>query len=440
MRLLELLAMLGAVQGVLLLFLVVARFRHRRNIPFALLLLIFSIRLGTIPSWHPEALLSGRWLLALVGPLPLLLGPLVWWYVRELSRGVDAMPRFLPLHGTPWLLETVTLSLFLYSLDAGQYLSLVERIFSENPPWWMTARHLGKVVIGGAYAVASARITFGRESRARREAGEQVFWVRVVVVAPLLSMIAFGIAAVLPEASAAAEGAGPTEGSGFSSLLVPGAVMMATIYAFSMLVLVAPGVLEGPCGPDPPVLKGGAGKSGAGKSSAGAGAEDGDPGAGCADDADTGEDADAGDGGSGPGEARLGATQPVSRDDLSGDDLELAEEVRRALEAGAFRESDLTLVELANRLDVHPNYLSAVINRAFGENFCRVLNCYRLEFFLDRAEQDLPPGRTILELAFESGFPSKSTFNRFFKARMGTSPSSYLAERERCSEWERPSR
>jgi AraC-like DNA-binding protein len=385
MRLLELLAMLGAVQGVLLLFLVVVRFRHRRNVPFALLLLTFSLRLGTTPSWNPDALLTGRWLLTLVGPLPLLFGPLVWWYVRELSRGGNAMPRFLPLHGVPWLLETAAVSLIVYSMDAGEYFLLLESVFAGNPPWWMTARHIGKVVIGGAYAVAAGRIAFGAESRARAAAGEQVFWVRVVVIAPLLSLLAFGVVAILPEISTARGGVPLAGGDGFSPLLIPEAIMMVTIYLFSMLVLVAPGLLTEPCGTPPSVPV-----------------------------------SDADDGGA----------YPASRNDLSAEDLELSAQVRRALEEGVFRESELTLVQLADRLEVRPNHLSAVVNRAFGENFCRLINRYRLDYFLDRVDRGLPPGVTILELALEAGFPSKSTFNRFFKARTGVAPSVYLEERQ----------
>lgn len=37
---------------------------------------------------------------------------------------------------------------------------------------------------------------------------------------------------------------------------------------------------------------------------------------------------------------------------------------------------------------------------------------------------------TILELAFDAGFPSKSTFNRVFKDRFSQSPSEYLSQHE----------
>jgi hypothetical protein len=77
-------AALGAVQGGLLLVLIGLRYRSRYNLPLVLLLFAFAVRLGTIPAWNPEGLLSAPWLLPVAGAAPLLFGPLIWWYVRAL--------------------------------------------------------------------------------------------------------------------------------------------------------------------------------------------------------------------------------------------------------------------------------------------------------------------------------------------------------------------
>ena len=58
MHLLELVAALGAVQGLLLFVLIGFRYRSRYNIPLAFLLFAFAVRLGTIPAWTPEGLLA----------------------------------------------------------------------------------------------------------------------------------------------------------------------------------------------------------------------------------------------------------------------------------------------------------------------------------------------------------------------------------------------
>jgi hypothetical protein len=86
-HLLELFTALGAAQGFLLLLLIILRYRHPKSTPLALLLLVFSLRLGTIPSWTPHTLIAHPWLFPATTPLPFLFGPLLWWSVRELASG-----------------------------------------------------------------------------------------------------------------------------------------------------------------------------------------------------------------------------------------------------------------------------------------------------------------------------------------------------------------
>lgn len=91
-----------------------------------------------------------------------------------------------------------------------------------------------------------------------------------------------------------------------------------------------------------------------------------------------------------------------------------------------FEESDLTLVELANLLSVHPNHLSQVINEKEGKNFYDYINSLRIEEF--KRLISLPENKqfTILSLAYECGFNSKSSFNRYFKKVTNLSPSEYI--------------
>lgn len=91
-----------------------------------------------------------------------------------------------------------------------------------------------------------------------------------------------------------------------------------------------------------------------------------------------------------------------------------------------FSDSELTLAALAKTLDVHPNHLSQVINSFEGKNFYDYINLYRVEEFKKLAP--LPDNRnyTLLSLAYECGFNSKTSFNRNFKKATGVSPTEYL--------------
>lgn len=91
-----------------------------------------------------------------------------------------------------------------------------------------------------------------------------------------------------------------------------------------------------------------------------------------------------------------------------------------------YTESEITLTELAARLNVHPNYLSQVINEKEQTNFYDYINTLRIEEFKKLAAQPDNKKYTLLSLAYECGFNSKSSFNRYFKKVAGTSPSEFM--------------
>lgn len=91
-----------------------------------------------------------------------------------------------------------------------------------------------------------------------------------------------------------------------------------------------------------------------------------------------------------------------------------------------YKNPDLTLTELSQKLNIHPNILSQVINSAEGKNFYDYINLQRIEEF--KKQILLPENKkfTLLSVAFECGFNSKTAFNRNFKKATGISPSEYL--------------
>ena len=91
-----------------------------------------------------------------------------------------------------------------------------------------------------------------------------------------------------------------------------------------------------------------------------------------------------------------------------------------------FTNSELTLVELAQNLDVFPNKLSQVINTYEGKNFHDYINSKRVELFLKLVENPENRKYTILSLAFDCGFNSKSSFNKHFKKITNQTPSVYI--------------
>ncbi len=99
--------------------------------------------------------------------------------------------------------------------------------------------------------------------------------------------------------------------------------------------------------------------------------------------------------------------------------------VNDRLDSGAFHNPDLVLRDLASELHIHPNRLSFAVNKCCGISFRTLLNRRRLEFFMSMIGSGKNE-RSILDIAFDAGFPSKSTFNRFFKEETGMTPTAYL--------------
>lgn len=91
-----------------------------------------------------------------------------------------------------------------------------------------------------------------------------------------------------------------------------------------------------------------------------------------------------------------------------------------------FKKSDLSISELSSKLDVHPNYLSQIINQKEGKNFYDFVNMYRIEEFKRLITIPKNQQLTLLSLAYDCGFNSKSSFNRYFKKATGQTPSEYF--------------
>jgi AraC-like DNA-binding protein len=93
-----------------------------------------------------------------------------------------------------------------------------------------------------------------------------------------------------------------------------------------------------------------------------------------------------------------------------------------------FLEPHLNLKMLSKKMRTNPSILSAAINQNFGKNFNDFINEYRVNEFLSISKNPEFAHYTLLALALESGFNSKSTFNRAFKKITGQTPKQINSE------------
>lgn len=90
-----------------------------------------------------------------------------------------------------------------------------------------------------------------------------------------------------------------------------------------------------------------------------------------------------------------------------------------------YLEGELTAQQLAQQLDISPNHLSQVINQREGKNFFDFINQYRVDEVKRKMANDRYRSFTLLAIALESGFNSKTSFNTVFKKLTGLTPSQY---------------
>lgn len=100
--------------------------------------------------------------------------------------------------------------------------------------------------------------------------------------------------------------------------------------------------------------------------------------------------------------------------------------LNRALqEEKLFLKEDLSLADLADYVGTTDKKLSALLNQLLNQNFFELINDYRVEEVKQKIQSPEFAHYTLLAIAYESGFKSKTSFNRIFKKKTGLSPSGY---------------
>lgn len=114
----------------------------------------------------------------------------------------------------------------------------------------------------------------------------------------------------------------------------------------------------------------------------------------------------------------------------SGLTKEQAEEYKKTIlsfmnDKKPYLENKLSLKQLASDLNISTNHLSQVINQQLKLSFFDFVNQYRVEEIKLKLSDDKYKHLTILALAYDCGFNSKSSFNSTFKKITGKTPSEF---------------
>ncbi len=98
-----------------------------------------------------------------------------------------------------------------------------------------------------------------------------------------------------------------------------------------------------------------------------------------------------------------------------------------------YKDPELTLSGLSKKVNSNPSVVSRVINQGYQMNFNDFINKYRVEAVVGMLQKGIYKNQTLLSIAFDCGFNSKSTFNRAFKKSISCSPKEYIIQLEKES-------
>ncbi|TDO72822.1 AraC-like DNA-binding protein [Flavobacterium chryseum] len=90
-----------------------------------------------------------------------------------------------------------------------------------------------------------------------------------------------------------------------------------------------------------------------------------------------------------------------------------------------FLDPSLTIQELANQIDIPVRELSVLINHKMDQHFFDFVNEYRIQKAMNILKDQSKSQLTVLEILYEVGFNSKSSFNTSFKKYTNLTPTAY---------------
>jgi AraC-like DNA-binding protein len=112
---------------------------------------------------------------------------------------------------------------------------------------------------------------------------------------------------------------------------------------------------------------------------------------------------------------------------------EIAKQIEKLMSSQQlFLNDKLTLTELAKALEMKSHTISQVINQQMKTNFYKLVNGYRVQHAADLLEND-QINWSIERIALESGFSNRVTFNKAFKEQMRCTASAYKKQHNRVS-------
>ena len=394
-------AALGAVQGLLLTAALVAHpGRRAANRILAALMASFTVYLAWTVLDSAELVTAYPHLFGVAYPMPWVFGPLVYLYALTASDADRGMRPRDWLHLAPPVL-VVLVSLPIYLMSGPEKVALFARIVAGDVPTLLRVIDPTKFLSGIAYSIATVRLL--HEHRRRVEDSYSttehvtlrwLLWLTGASVAIWILAVGLAVADRLPLGE-------PSDRGNLVAVAIA-----VVVYAIGYTGLRQPEihrydrptveeVLADTVEREVPVQRE-------------------VPAERAAEPLETAESAEARE--ARYERSRLGGAEAA---ELKARLLSLMDRER------PHRDAELTLADLAARLETTPHKLSQVLNGELAQSFYEFVNGYRVAEVRQRLADDRSGQANVLAIAMDAGFASKSTFNQAFKRLTGHTPSTY---------------
>lgn len=368
----ELAAVVGSMQGVLLTGVLLAQRNNRTaNRLLAGLMIAFTIYLASSAYYATGMFRAFPHFFGWSYPMPWLFGPLVYLYAIAASDRSWQFERRHWWHLAPGAITTL-IAIPYFALGGAGKIAIFDRFASGDVPWHIAVLEPTKYVSGIAYSIATVRYL----RRHGRDVEDNYSNIARVNLRWLLWLA--GAAAATWALAVAVEMFGPKQQIHHDYVALAIAIV---VYAIGYMGLRQPEVFRYQTS-----------------------------------------------------EFRVVRAEPVAapevRYERSGlseaEARELERDLRRAMDdEQPWKDSELTLPQLAERLGSTPHKLSEVLNSQVGQTFYDFVNGYRVREVQRRIREGEARRLKILALALDAGFASKSTFNQVFKKHTNLTPSDF---------------
>lgn len=90
-----------------------------------------------------------------------------------------------------------------------------------------------------------------------------------------------------------------------------------------------------------------------------------------------------------------------------------------------YLDAEMTIQDLSAKINISKHHLTQILNNNLGKNFFTFVNEFRIEEVKRKLSDPTFDHLTILGIAYDCGFNSKSSFNNIFKQYIGQTPSEF---------------